>query len=435
MNEYTNKLMTANEAASRVKSGDRVYVGTASSFAYDLLDALWERRDDLEDVTILCSMALKKAEMFCQKYYGDDNPFKISTYFLGSGERIAARNGMPMDYTSFHLSQLDLWCREVARPDICFLEVSRPDSNGYMSYGPTGCCLHEFLQGYAREIYVESNIKTPFIHGDKALIHVSQVDGIVETDNPVSLLPDTRPDEISEKIANRIIDEIPDGATIQLGIGGLSTAIGYALKDRNDLGIYTELFTEPMMYLMKNGNVTNMCKGYLDGISVFGFAMGTEKMYEFMDNNPLLYGASFPFINDSRNIAKNKKMISVNTAMSLNLYGEVAADSLGYRQQSGVGGQIDYVKGSQWSEGGKSFIALSSTYEAAGEIKSKICVSFPEGTAITTPRSEVQYVATEYGIVNLKTLTMRERVKAIISLAHPSFRDSLTEEAKAKGIL
>lgn len=431
---YNNKLITAQEAAKTIQSGERVYVGTANSFAYELMDALWERRKELKDVTILCSMSLKKSKMFFSRCEEDD-PFHIETYFLGAGERVAMKNGMPLEFTSLHLSQVDLWSQKIARPDVCFFEVSRPDENGNMSYGATGGAMHHYLKECASRIYVEANLQTPYIVGNRATIHISEVDGIVETDNPISEVVDGDVDETSKKISDILIDYIPDGATIQLGIGKVSTAVGFALQEKNDLGIFSELFSEPMYRLMKNGNVTNRQKGFMDGISVFGFSMGSKEMYDYMNYNPKLYSSAFPFINDPRNIAKNKRMISINTAMSVNLFGEVAADSMGWHQQSAVGGQIDYVKGSQWSEGGKSIIALASSFEKNGELKSKICLHFPEGTAITTPRSEVQYLATEYGCVNLKELNMSDRVRAMIQLAHPKFRDELAEQAKERHLI
>ena len=432
--KYKSKRVTAKQAAARVQSGDRVYLGTASSFAYELMEALYDRRDELQDVTILCSMSLKKSRMFWEKP-GEKNPFRISTYFLGAGERIAVKNGMPMEYTSFHLSQIDIWAREIARPDICFFETSRPDENGYFSYGPTGTCLHDFLREQAREIYLEANSQTPFLTGDRAVIHISEVDGFLETDNEVSVLPNEEIDELSKKISQTILTQVPDGATIQLGIGKLSTAVGYGLMEKNDLGIHSELFSEPMMHLMKNGNVTNRKKGFMDGVSVVGFSMGTKELFDYMNHNQRIYAGSFPFVNDARNIARNKNMISVNTAMSMDVFGQVAADSLGYHQQSAVGGQIDYVKGAQWSEGGKSFFAMTSSFMKNNERKSRITLNFPEGTAITTPRSEVQYVVTEYGMVNLKHLTMPDRIRAMIGLAHPEFRDQLTQEAKDRHLI
>lgn len=431
-----DKITTAAEAVKCVQSGDRVYVGTASSFAYELMDALWERRDELEDVTILCSMSLKPSKMFGTDH-DERNPFTIETFFLGARERVAHRkHGMPMNFTSFHLSQVDIWCREVGRPDVCFLEVTRPDEDGYVSFGPSGGCMYVYLMEKARTVVLECNAQTPYILGDPtSRMHISRADALILTDSAVSPLPNEEVDEVSQKISDLVLAEVPDGATIQLGLGKVSTAIGYGLMQKNDLGIFSELFSEPMMHLMQNGNVTNTEKGFMDGKSVFAFSLGTAEMYRFMDRNPLIYNCTFPFVNDPVNIAKNKRMISINTAMSVDLFGQVAADSMGWTQQSAVGGQLDFVKGAQMSEGGKSIIALASAFEKNGKLESKITLRFPVGTAVTTPRSEVQYVATEYGCINLKHLNMADRVRAMISLAHPAFRDQLTEEAKAHHLI
>ena len=433
---YKNKIMSAEEAAKLVKSGDRVYVGTASSFAYDMLEALWDRKDELEDIAILCSMSVRPSRMFSADH-DEHNPFRVETFFLGAQERIAHRkHGMPIEFTSFHLSQVDLWCRYVGKPDVCFFQVSRPDQNDMVSCGPSGGSMYTFLAENARTIVFECNAQVPYImNGEKHLLPVSMADAVVLADYPVSPLAKDEVDEISQKISDIVMEEVPDGATIQLGLGKISTAVGYGLLKKNDLGIFSELFSEPMMELMKNGNVTNKHKGFMDDISVFAFSMGSSELYNFMDHNPDLYAGTFPFVNDPRNIAKNKRMMSINTAMSVDLFGQVAADSMGFTQQSAVGGQIDFVKGAQWSEGGKSIIALASSFEKNGQRQSKICLNFPAGTAVTTPRSEVQYIATEYGCVNLKKLNMSDRVRAMISLAHPDFRDQLMDEAREHGLL
>ena len=433
---YKGKIMSAAEAAKLVKSGDRVYVGTASSFSYDMLDALWDRRDELEDVAILCSMSVRPSRMFSADH-DEHNPFHVETFFLGAQERIAHRkHGMPLEFTCFHLSQIDLWCKYVGKPDVCFFQVSMPDENGMVSCGPSGGCMYTYLAENARNIVFECNAQVPYImNGEKHLLPLSIAEAIVYADYPVSPLAKDEVDEISQKISDLVMEEVPDGATIQLGLGKISTAVGYGLLQKNDLGIFSELFSEPMMDLMKNGNVTNKNKGFMDGLSVFAFSMGSNEMYNFMDHNPDLYAGTFPFVNDPRNIAKNKRMMSINTAMSVDLFGQVAADSMGFTQQSAVGGQIDFVKGAQWSEGGKSIIALASSFERDGQRQSKICLNFPAGTAVTTPRSEVQYVATEYGCVNLKKLNMSDRVRAMISLAHPDFRDQLRDEAREHGLI
>ena len=440
-----DKQITPAEAAACVRSGDRVYVGTSSSFAYAIMDALYDRKDELEDVTLLGSMSLTPCRMFDTDWPSDipaghkGNPFIFDTFFLGSGERSAHRkHNLALEYTSFHLSQVDLWMQEIGKPDISFLQVSSPDEDGCFSYSCSGICNHKYVvEETKRQVFLESNTGSPYVFGQDNLIRADhpKVAGIVYTEGDAPTLEPDEIDDVSKQIADVILEEIPDGATLQLGLGKVSTAIGYDLQQRNDLGIFSELFSQPMMMLMKNGNVTNKCKGFMDGMSVFSFSEGTQEMYDFMDRNPEIYGAPFPFVNDARNIAKNKRMFSINSAMGVNLYGEVAADAIGYRQQSAVGGQLDFVKGAQWSEGGKSIIVLSSSFMKDGARKSKISLQFAPGTPATTPRSEVQYVATEYGCVNLKILNMSDRVRALISLAHPDFRDQLTQEAKDCGLI
>lgn len=441
----TQKNITAAEAVQCVRSGDRVYIGTSSSFAYELVDALYDRKDELENITLLCSMSISPCRMFDTDWPEDipagakGNPFIFDTFFLGAGERSAHRkHNMAFEYTSFHLSQIDLWMREIGRPDVSFLQVSMPDEDGFCSYSSSGICDHKYVvEETRREIFLEVNTGSPYILGQDNLISMEheKVAGILFTDHNAPELAPDKIDDISRQIADHVAAQVPDGATLQLGLGKVSTAIGYDLKQKNDLGIFSELFSQPMMMLMQNGNVTNLSKGFMDGKSVFSFSAGTQEMYDFMDHNPAIYGAPFPFVNDARNIAKNKRMISINSAMAINLLGEVAADAMMYRQQSAVGGQLDFVRGAQWSEGGKSIIALSSSFMKHGKRKSKITLQLGEGTPVTTPRSDVQYVATEYGCINLKILNMSDRVRAMISLAHPDFRDQLTQEAKDAGLL
>lgn len=242
-------------------------------------------------------------------------------------------------------------------------------------------------------------------------------------------------DETLTRISRFIVEQVPDGATIQLGLGGVSGAVGFGLEHKNDLGIHSEMMTNSMMHLMKLGVVNNRRKSYIPGKAVVGFALGSQALYEFTDHNPDLFFAPYSFVNDPFVIAKNNHMISVNTAMSIDLFGQVAADSMAGRQQSAVGGQVDYVRGAQLSKGGKSFIALPSTLETSRGRSSRIVASFPAGTAVTTSRHDVQYVVTEYGCVNLKPLSMEARTRALIGLAHPDFRDELEAQANQLGLL
>lgn len=426
-NEYNQKLMNAEEAVKLINSGERIYVGTSSSVAYVLMNALWDRREELEGIELTSALLLKPTPLYDE---AEGNPFAFGTFFMGSGERKARNNGLKLNFTSVHLSQIDIWCKEVARPDVCLFDVSEPDENGYMCFGPSGIALNKFLKEKADRVIVQVNKQTPYIFGQSNLIHVSEVNAIIEVDDMAATLANPEINEVTQRLSDIIVDLVPDGATIQLGLGALSTAIGFGLSNKNDLGIHSELLCEPMMELMVNGNVTNRCKGFMDGKSVFAFSLGSTELYKYLNRNEKFYGAEFPFVNDPRIIAKNNKMISINTTMAFDLFGQAASDSLGWKQQSATGGQLDFVRGAQWSEGGKSIIATTSSFIKDGKRISKILTALPVGTAVTTPRSDVQYVATEYGCVNLKVLTMSDRVKAMISLAHPDFRDQLTEDAK-----
>ena len=429
--EYQEKLRTAEEAVRTVRSGDRVYGGTASSIAYRLLDALWDRREELEDV-VLCGATTSRLLPFFRPEAG--GRFTTTTYFAGAGERLGIRNGQTT-YTSFHLSQIETWCRETARPDVAFLEVSPPDENGFMSYGAFGTAFHDVMRELASTVVLQVNPRVPYVYGEKNRLHISQADLVVEAEDDPDTVPNLPLDEALQALSRLIVEQIPDGAAIQLGLGGVSNAVGFGLREKNDLGIHTEMFTDSMMELMKLGVVTNRRKTFLPGKAVASFALGTRALYDYMDHNEALHFVPYAFANDPAVIARNDHMISVNTAMAIDLYGQVAADNLGGRQQSAIGGQVDFVRGAQMSRGGKSFIALTSTHEKNGVRTSRIVPQFPAGTAVTTPRSDVQYVATEYGCVNLKPLTMDDRARALIRLAHPDFRDGLADAARRMGLL
>ena len=427
---YEKKLQTPAEAVRLVNSGDRIFVGTASGIAFQLCDALYGRKDELEDVVICHGLTPRILPFFEKEAAGH---FSTISYFAGPGERTGIKNGQTR-FTSLHLSQIEGWCRDVAKPNVAFFEVSEPDEEGYMSYGAFPA-FSEIVRTMADKVIVQVNKHVPYTLGKDTRIHVSQVTAVAEADDELFTIPNMPFDDTIKTLSQFIVDEIPDGATLQLGLGSLSNAVGFGLKDRNDLGIHSEMMTDSMMELMKAGVVTNKKKTLLPGKSVAAFAIGTPELYEFIDHNEDMYFAPYSYVNDPVVIAQNDNMISVNTAMSIDLYGQVCADCLAGNQQSATGGQIDYVRGSQMSKGGKSFIALTSTLTNKKGTSSRIVASFPAGTAVTTPRADVQYVVTEYGCVNLKAMTMDDRARAIISLAHPDYRDELTEQAKQLHIL
>lgn len=428
--EYRSKLRTAEEAVKIVRDGDIVHIGTSSSVAYVLAKALYQRKNELRNVTISSA-----ANFWMLPFYTDEpnDAFSVLTYFAGPAEREAMKRHN-CRYTSLHLSRMDQWCQDILKGGVAFLEVSPPDEHGCMSYG-AHVAMHDDVRRAVSRVVVQVNRNVPYVYGMRNVIHVSQVDCIVERDAPLAVVPDMPADETMKKISRFIVEHIADGATIQLGVGGLSSAIGYGLTEKNELGIHSELFTDSMKHLMELGVVTNRRKNFMPDKAVVGFMLGTKELYEFADRNPGLFFAPYTFVNDPKVIARNDGLISVNTAMSVDLFGQVAADNMCGRQQSAVGGQVDFVRGAQMSKGGKSFIALSSTIENKNGRSSRIVAAFPPGTPVTTSRQDVQYVVTEYGCVNLKPLTMADRARALIRLAHPDYRDELTEQAKALKLL
>lgn len=428
--EYNARLVSPQEALRLVKNGDRIYTGTSSSVAYGLDEALALQKDDFEDLTIMCAFLTKESPLInCGK-------FNILTYFMGPQERTGLASGIT-DYTSIHLSQLDLWINKIARPDVLFLEVSPPDEEGYMSYGATGAVMHDYMKEEADRIILQVNRNAPYVYGHRCRIHCTEADAIVEIDTDLGEISEPEVNDNIKAMCRFVTEQIPDGATLQLGTGKVANALGYMLSEKNDLGLHTEVMGDSTMNLIKNGNINNSKKTYQPGKSVVGFAYGTKELYKFLDHNESMYFMPLPIINDPKVIAQNDNMISINNALSIDLTGQVASESTGFKQHSGIGGQLDYVRGSQMSKGGKSFILLESTYHSkkTGSHGSHIVSSLTPGSVVSTPRSDVQYVVTEYGCVNLKTMTIRERVNAMISIAHPDYRQQLTEEAKAIGLL
>lgn len=427
---YAEKLTTAAQAVQCVRSGQNVFIGTCSSAAGDLCDALADRTD-VEDLTIGCSLVLKPLRLLQGKLPG----FRLNTFFVGPQERAAIDRGQG-DFTTVHLREIPIWCRETSAPDVAFLEVSPPDENGFMSFSSSGVILHRFIADQAKTVILEVNRRAPYVYGEKNLIHVTEADAIVESDRPLGESALRPADDTVRAISRVILQEIPDGACIQLGIGNVATALGYDLAVRNDLGVHSELMSDPIMYLMQQGVVTNRRKTLLPGKTAVGFTSGSEELYRFLDHNEDMYYMPFPLINDIELIGRNDDMISINTGMSADLYGAISADNITGRQFSGVGGQLDYVRGAQRSRRGKSIIAMTSTFvDRKGVRHSRIVPWFPPFTAVTTPRSDVQYLATEYGCINLKPLLMGDRIRAVISLAHPDYRQELTDAAREAHLL
>ena len=293
----------------------------------------------------------------------------------------------------------------------------------------------DMLDSYDTAI-VQINRRMPFVFGEGTVIPADRVAWMVEAEEDLPILPSAEPSEAEVKIAGHIVDRVPDGACIQLGIGGVASAIGRFLKDKRDLGIHTEMFVNALVELLKCGAANNSRKTINPGKTVLGFSLGSQEMYDFMYRNPDIEARPFAYVNDPRIIAQNDNMVSINGAMQVDLMGQVCAESIGPRQFSGTGGQADFVRGANWSRGGMSFLALPSTLTTkSGEVKSKISAVLPLGSMVTTPRADVQYVVTEYGVADLRNEPLDVRAKRLIAIAHPDFRDRLTYDAKQAGMI
>ena len=435
--EFEKKCMAPEEAMELIGSGDRIYIGTMSSVAYGLCQALSRRISDpdrpLRDITIASGnivVAPPGMEKPDPEHYAG-----ITTYFMGNWER-SCQAYIPVDYTSVHLSRSDLWCRQTSGVNVAFFEVSPPDEDGYMSYGPTGVGINVHLKKAVSRIILQVNRRIPYVCGENNRIHYSEADAIVRLDREPVSVSGYDVNETVRAISGHIVEQIPDGACIQLGLGSLCSAIGFGLREKNDLGVHSEMLSDPMMGLMKNGNITNRNKAIYKGKSVASFAFGSREFYDFMDHNEDLHFLPYTEVTNPVNIAKNDRAISINSALTMDLLGQVCADNLNGQQFSATGGQVDFVRGAQMSKEGKSFIAAASTVNSrkAGR-RSRIVSRLPAGSVVTTTRADVQYIATEYGCVDLKPLCMRDRVRAMISLAHPDYRDQLRDEAKEAGMI
>lgn len=300
------RCVSPSEAVKTVRSGDSVYLGIASSTANALCDALDARADGLTDVT-LCTLQALGHSRILTRMNGD--AFRVRTGFMGPWERAAGKRGQ-VDFTSVHLSQIDIWCSRTVKIDVAFLEVSLPDDKGYMSYGASGVAVDRYIVEAAKVLVLQINPEVPYVYGSSNVIHYSRADVMTEAASPVAELADAPVDEATRQISDLLLEQIPDGACLQLGIGGLANAVGFGLKTKNDLGIYTEMMTDSLMALMRLGCVNNSRKSLLRGRSVCAFALGSRALYDFIDHNAKMHFAPFPVINAPVNIAKNTGMMA-----------------------------------------------------------------------------------------------------------------------------
>lgn len=430
---YQERLVSVEEAAAKIRSGDRIAAASACSAPEDLVKAISDRWRELEDVTLTSMLMLYPFEYIKGECAGH---IRHHSLFLGPSERKFYNQGN-IDITSYSFSQTDWLIRNRIKPNVAIWEVSPPDENGNMSCGPVGAEYSAVVLDCAETVIVQVNRETPYVHGVKeAFINVEDAAWICECDHKVPEFPQPRPSDVDRQIASHVLEYIDDGDTLQLGIGGVANAIGFSLDRFKDLGVHTEMLTDSMMDLANKGVITGKKKTLHPGEITIGFGMGSTELYKFMDHNPAIRAYPLSYITDPRVIGQNKNFVSINSTLMCDLTGQACSESIGFEQFSCTGGQLDFVRGAGYSEGGRSFICFPSTARTRdGALKSRINVALPPGAVVTTPRTDVHYFATEYGIADLRCRSIHERVEALIRISHPQFRDELVASAREAGLI
>jgi len=418
---YKERCITAQQAVSKINSGDRVVVGHAVGEPSALLEAMVKNCEQYTDVEIVHMICMGKGE-YCKPEM--QKHFRHVSFFVGGLARDAVFEGRG-DFLSCYFSEVPKMFSEGILPvDVALLQVSPPDKHGYVSLG-VSVDYGKAAAKSAKTLIVQVNDRMPRTLGD-SFLHVSEIDYFVETSEEIIELKPPVISQVEEEIGERCASLIEDGSTLQLGIGALPDAVLKFMTQKKDLGIHSEMFSDGVVDLIEAGVVTNARKTLHPGKAVVTFLMGTRKLYDFVDNNPMVYMAPVDYVNNPYVIAQNYKIVSINSCVQIDFMGQVASESIGAKQISGVGGQVDFVRGANLCPGGKSIIAIQST---AGNGKlSKIVPMLDAGTVVTTSRNDVRFIVTEYGIADMKGKTIRERAKALISIAHPNFRPQLIEE-------
>ena len=418
--EYAEKIVSVEEAVRHVQSGNRIVCTHACGEAQALTDELVRQADRLENVEIVHMVAMGKAP-YCQP--GMEKHFRHNALFVGGSTRKAVEEGRG-DYTPCFFHEIPKLFTDGTLPvDVAFLQLSEPDENGVCSYGVSVDYTQPAAEA-AKLVIAQINKNMPYTYGNG--INLKDIDYIVEKDEPLIELQPPKIGETEHKIGEYVASLIHDGDTLQLGIGAIPDAVLSFLGDKKDLGIHSEMFSDGVVDLARKGVITNKKKTIDQGKFVSCFLMGTKKLYDFVNNNPDVLMERVDYTNDPFVVAKIDNIISINSAMQVDLMGQVNAEMIGYKQFSGVGGQVDFVRGASRAKGGKAIIAMPST---AGHGKiSKIVPLLDEGAAVTTSRNDVDYIITEFGIAPLKGRTLRQRAIALIKIAHPDFREGLIAE-------
>lgn len=424
---YQSRIVTAEEAVKKIQSGQRIFLTGNCSTPQTVLAALVKHAPNLKDVEICQALTVGPADYVSQEMHGH---MRVNTMFISANIRKAVQEGRA-DFTPVLLSEFPLLFKNKFLPvDVALVHLSPPDEHGFCSFSIENGLTKSPAES-AKIIIAEINEQMPRVLGD-SFIHLSRVNYIVPVDYPIAEMSmgSEEVDEVTQKIAGFAADLIPDGATMQMGIGAIPDAVLKFLYHKHDLGVHSELFSDGVIDLVEAGVLTNMRKTLHPGKIAAGFVIGSRRLYNWIDDNPMIELHPTEYINDPFVIAQNERMVAINSAIEVDLTGQICADSIGPKLYSGVGGQLDFIYGASRSKGGVPIIALPSTTTTRdGQVISRIVTMLKRGAGVVTSRNHVRYVITEYGVADLYGKSIRQRGQALINVAHPDFREELKREA------
>ena len=410
--------LTSDSWKKFIKNGYRIFLGTGAACPHALIELFLKSAQHFNDLEFVYLLCLGENPWLDPKY---EQSLRVNTFFLNQGTREAVRTGSA-DYTPCFLSEIPALLTENTLPvDIAFIQVAPPDAQGYCSLGVSVDIVKAAAKS-AKYIIAQINERMPQTFG-QCYLHQDEISAFIRVSAPLPEVPPVEMDETSLQIGKYVSLLIEDGATLQIGIGKTPDAVLHQLTGRNDLGVHTEMFSDGLLQLYNNGNITNRFKGYNEGKTIASFCFGSQKLYDFIDNNPHIEFHGSDYVNNPANIAKNNQMISITSATQVDLSGQIVSDSVGGQLYSGIGGQVDFIRGAGMSRGGRPIIAMPST--AVNGTISRIVSTVSPGAGIVATRGDVHYVVTEYGIATLRGRSIRERIMELIQIAHPQFRDQL----------
>jgi len=434
LEEYKSKLVTADEAAKQVKSGDWVEYGFGINCARDFDEALAKRKDELEDVKIRCDIGAY--QHFTAEVDPDNKHFTWNSWHVAGHDRKFINKNLFYIPMKFHENPM-MTRKDCVPTNVAVIQCTAMDKHGYFNFGGSSvnCCA---MMETARVTILEVNEKMPrCLDGNQECLHISQVDYIIQSKNePIATIGSAEPSPVEIAMAQHIIERLYDGNCIQLGIGGTPNAVGsmVAASDLKDLGVHTEMYVDAYLLMAKAGKITGARKSIDKYKQVYSFAMGSQELYDYIDDNPGLASYSVDYTNNPWVVAQIDDFVSINACIEVDLYGQVCAESVGTRHISGTGGQLDFVEGAYKSKNGQSFICLPSTIEIKGEVTSRIKPILTPGAIVTDPRTATHMMVTEFGIATLKGRSTWERAEELIKIAHPDFQDELVKEAQKMNI-